>query len=247
MTRAKPKSVIQVAEGSGGMARVENHRFKPGWPISFQVPTDEDQADDWLRYFAAELHRRGWSASGIDQLDRKENSGSRTVSTGPGNPQFAIRWERRRGGPLKIDARPIGSPEIPLPDIQDFVEAINQACRSRATEKIYARGTVYYQGLAWRGGLWLDDDHRLAPPSRQDETALIGPRVVHLDVRLDCIGAPERPGALRNRLHEMSAFLKSVVMGKEVRLPPNERAWTWEIGARRRPKLRSASDWIFGS
>jgi hypothetical protein len=115
MTKAKPKSVIQVADGRGDMARVEDHRFKRGWPISFQVSTDEDQADGWLRYFAAELQHRGWSASGIDQLDRKENSGSRTVSTGTGNPQFAIRWERRRGGSLKIDARPIGSPEISCP------------------------------------------------------------------------------------------------------------------------------------
>ena len=52
------------------------------------------------------------------------------------------------------------------------------------------------------GELWLDDKVRLAPPSRQDETATSGPRIVHVDVMLDCVGPPDVRHALRQFLEK---------------------------------------------
>lgn len=231
MVRSKSKATIHVADGSGGMMKVEDRRFESApWPISFEVPKEGGQADDWLRYLNAECNRRGWTAGGIGQIERPENSGSLTINTGLGQAQLAIRWERRRGGPLKVSARSVGAPEFPTLEAQTFLDAVIEQCRSRVTEKLYRRGTLHYDGLAWRGELWLDNDHRLTAPSRQDETALTGPRIVHLDVMLDCIGGLDAPTALRERLGEVSAFL-SVVMGQTIRLPPSGRAWTWQTGS----------------
>ena len=189
--------------------KVEDRRFESApWPINFEVPKEGGQADDWLRYMSAECNRRGWSAGGIGQIERQENSSSLTINAGPGQAQFAIRWERRRNGPLKVSARSVGAPQFPTPDARTFSQMRSRkrvACARRRGS--YRRGTLYYDGLAWRGELWLDNDHRLGAPSQQDETALSGPRVVHLDVMLDCIGSPDAPMALRERLDEVSAFL----------------------------------------
>jgi hypothetical protein len=218
-----------VPNGAGGMTRVEDRRFeKEHWPISFEIPTERDQADRWLRYLGAECHRRGWGASSVGQLERGENSGSIAVNTGPGKPQLAVVWERKRGGPVKVRARSVGTPEFALSEAREFFERVNNDCRSAATERTYRRGTLQYFGLAWRGELWLEERLRLAPPSRQDETAVLGPRIVHVDAMLDCIGTPDVPYVLDETLRELSAFL-SVVMGTAVRLPEQGRAWTWPI------------------
>ena len=230
MTKAKSKAAIHVADGSGDLVKVDDHRFESEpWPINFEVPKDGAQADDWLRYLKAECFRRGWNSSGVSQIERRENSGSLTISPGVGKAQLAIRWERRRDDSIKVSARPVGEPGFPIPDAEALLETVNANCRSRATERVYRRGTLYYQGLAWRGELWLDDHHRLAPPSRQDETAILGPRVVHLDVMLDCIGLSDAPRALQDRLYEVCAFL-SVVMRKAIWNTSGKPAWTWEMG-----------------
>jgi len=52
-----------------------------------------------------------------------------------------------------------------------------------------------------------------------------GPRHVHVDTILECIGEPDVGYARQQRLLEVSAFL-SVVMKKAVRLPDHGRAWT---------------------
>ena len=80
--------------------------------------------------------------------------------------------------------------------------------------------------MAWRGELWLDDRTRLAPPSLQDETATIGPRIVHVDAITECIGEPDIISARQKMLLEVSAFL-SVVTGRAVRLLDQGRAWVW--------------------
>jgi hypothetical protein len=77
MVRAKSKTTIMVADGAGGMAKVQDRRFETGdWPIRLEVP--QTQADTWFRYFYAECGRRGWSSHGIGQLEARENSGSIT-------------------------------------------------------------------------------------------------------------------------------------------------------------------------
>lgn len=108
-----------------------------------------------------------------------ENSG--TININAGNmqkPQLAVVWERRRGRAMQVHARFAREPGLPFVETQEFFERINEQCRSGAVEHVYRRGVLEYEGLPWRGEFWLDDAHRLGPPSRHDETALIGPRVI---------------------------------------------------------------------
>jgi hypothetical protein len=224
MVKAKPKSIVRVADGAGGMMNVEDRRFEKGeWPIGFEVPSEQQQADRWLRYLHAECHRRGWSVSSLGQLERAENSGTIIIAA-PGKPLLDVVWERRRSAPIKVRARPALSSELPLSEAEQFFSEVNDRCRSGATEPIYARGSLQYDGMAWRGELWLDDKVRLGPPSLQDETAILGPRVIHVDAMLDCVGQPDVVHAREQMLMEVSVFL-SVVSRKAVRLPDHGRAW----------------------
>jgi len=44
MPKRKPRAIIKVADGAGGMAQVQDRRFENGdWPISFEVL--KEQAD----------------------------------------------------------------------------------------------------------------------------------------------------------------------------------------------------------
>src|SRR5208282_3938380 len=157
MAKSKPKSIVMVADGAGGMINVEDRRFEKGeWPIGFEVPTEEEQADRWGRYLRAECHRRGWSTSSLGQLERAENSGTITIAA-LGKPFLDIVWEQKRGGPIKVRARPALSSGFPLSEAEWFFSEVNDHCRSGTTEPIYARGTLQYDGMAWRGELWLDD------------------------------------------------------------------------------------------
>jgi hypothetical protein len=48
MAKTKPRAAIMVADGAGGMTKIEDRRFETGdWPIQFQVP-EGDQADTWM-------------------------------------------------------------------------------------------------------------------------------------------------------------------------------------------------------
>ena len=127
---------------------------------------------------------------------------------------------------MKVRARRTSTSNLSSSEAEQFFDEVNNSCRSAATEPIYVRGTLPYDdGLAWRGELWLDDKTRLGPPSLQDETAIIGPRHVHVNAILECIGEPNIAYAREQMLLEVSAFL-SVVMRKAVRLPDQGRAWT---------------------
>jgi hypothetical protein len=209
------------------MMEVKDRRFENGdWPIKFEVPVEQEQADLWPRYLGAGCHRHGWASSGLGQLERAENSGTFTI-TANGKPQLDIVWERKRDRPMKVRARRTSTSNLSSSEAEQFFDEVNNSCRSAATEPIYVRGTLQYDdGLAWRGELWLDDKTRLGPPSLQDETAIIGPRHVHVDAILECIGQPDVAYARQQMLLEVSAFL-SVVMKKAVRLPDQGRAWTW--------------------
>ncbi|MGA7810117.1 hypothetical protein [Bradyrhizobium sp.] len=226
VVRKKARSIIRVTDGAGGMMEVKDRRFEAGdWPIKFEIPADEEQADRWSRYLAWGCHRRGWQSSALGQLDRAENSGTITLIEN-GTSQLEIVWERKRGGPLKVRAR-LASSTLPLSDAQLFFGEVNDDCRAARTEPRYFRSTLQYDdGMAWRGELWLDDKTRLAPPSLQDETAIIGPRIVHVDAITECIGEPDIISARQKMLLEVSAFL-SVVTQRAVRLLDHGRAWVW--------------------
>ena len=227
MTKRKPKAIVSVADGAGGMMEVKDRRFENGdWPIKFEVPVEQEQADRWPRYLAAECHRRGWGWSGLGQLERPANSGAIVVSAN-GKTQLDIVWERKRDRPMRGRARLASSSNLSSLEAEQFINEVNSSCASAVTEPIYARGTLQYDdGLAWRGELWLDTKMRLGPPSLQDEIAVTGPRRVHVDAILDCIGRPDVPYVRQQMLLEVSAFL-SVVMKKAVRLEDQGRAWTY--------------------
>jgi len=226
MAKAKPKGRFMVADGSGGMASVMDRRFETcDWPIRFEVPGE--RADTWFRYFYAECERRGWSSSGVGQIEARENSGSISVNAGGlEKPQLAVVWEWKRSGPIKVRARSAGVPEFPLAEMRKFFEEVNERCRSAATERFYRRGQLDYSGLPWRGDVWFDDSLRLGPPSKQDETALLGPRVVLVDALVDGAGQRDATEVFLQFLKELSVFL-SVVMGTAIRLPEQGRTWTW--------------------
>jgi hypothetical protein len=208
MAKAKSKSTILIADGSGGMHQVQDRRFDAttDWPVRFEVPSE--QADTWRRYFSAECERRGWSSGGIGQVEARENSGSMTVNAGDKDkPQLAVVWERKRDGPMTVRARSAGEPELPLAEVQALFDQVNEKCRSGAKKRLYTRGVLEYDGLPWRGEFWLDDTLRLGPPSRQDETALLGPRVILVDALVDCVSRSESPWVFDKQVRELSTFL----------------------------------------
>jgi hypothetical protein len=226
MAKAKSKATFMVADGAGGMVNVQDRRFEAGdWPIRFEIKGED--ADRWLRYFNAECRQRQWSSSSLGQHEPSENSGTTTVSTGSADgPSLTVIWERKRGKALRVRARSGGVPEFALAEAQELFERVNERCRSGAMEHIYRRGQLEYDGLPWCGELWLDETLRLAPPSRQDETALFGPRVILVDSLVPCIGPVESAFVFDRNLHELSAFL-SVVVGLAIRVPKAARGWTW--------------------
>src|SRR5436309_3368015 len=165
MAKAKSKAIIMAADGAGGMAQVQDRRFENlrEWP-NFDVP--KEQANSWLHYLSAQCQRRGWRCGSFGQLDGKENSGSINVHTGGSDqPQLAIVWERKRGGPIKVRYRSAGRTDFPLTDAQELFEKVNKLCRIGAKERVYCRGQLVYEGPPWRGELWLDDTLRLGPPA----------------------------------------------------------------------------------
>lgn len=243
MPKSKPKATMMVADGRGGLMRVEDRRFEPpgDWPIRFDVPKPE--AGAWLRYFHAERERRDWSSSGIGQIDASENSGSISVNGGSSEkPQFAVVWERRREGSLKVRARPEGQPPMLLAELQAFFDNVNERSRSRAIEYVYRRRTLEYNGLAWRGEFWLDERLRLGPPSMQHGDALSGPRAIVVDAQIESVGVGDSLWAFEKQLDELAAFL-SVVLGTNVRVTKNGRpTWTWGRGSTT-PEVRNVGYW----
>src|SRR5438477_12774256 len=129
MAKSKSKATVRVADGAGGMTKVQDHRFDTGeWPIQFQVASEH--ADAWMRYLNEECSRRGWSHSSFGQIDRSENSGSLTINAG--QEQLVVVWERRRGRPIKVRARFEGrASELSNP--QQFFDQVNDRCTSGAT------------------------------------------------------------------------------------------------------------------
>jgi hypothetical protein len=229
MTRAKSKAVAMTSDGAGGVTQLQDRRFEDvrKWP-GLKIPPE--LADSWLKYLSAQCERRRWRCSAFAQMDRKENSGSITVYTGgPDQPQLAIVWERKRGGPIGVRYRSVGATEFPLVEAGKLFETVSELCRSGAKERVYCRGQLVYEGLPWRGELWLDDTLRLGPPIRQDEM-LLGSRVILVDAEVPGIEAKDAFSNFAVTLRELAVFL-SVVMRMEVRVPRNShRQWTFALG-----------------
>lgn len=112
MVKRKSRMEIRVADGAGGMMKVEDRRFEKGdWPMSFEVPVTNDQADRWSRYLSWSCHRRGWTPSKFGQMERAENSGTIAI-TANGKLQIEIVWEQKREGPLAVSNTAAAEPEF---------------------------------------------------------------------------------------------------------------------------------------
>src|SRR5262249_40595930 len=90
----------------------------------------------------------------------------------------------------------------------------------------YWWGILEYEGRAWRGELWLSDNLRLGPPTKQYEKASCGPRAVVVDAVVDCISRAQVPHIFRQLLEELAAFL-SVVVAASFRRSRQGQVWTW--------------------
>jgi hypothetical protein len=231
MGKTKIQSTIRVADGAGGLALVPDLRFEPGeWPIRFEVPAN--LADRWFDHMAAECTQRTWGSSGSTQCDAAENSGSMLVSTGVigQSPAIDIVWERPRGGDLRIQARPSGTPVLDLQSVRTFLDAVNARSKANVTTREYRRGYLTYRSLPWRGELWLEQNLRLGPPSRHPSTP-IGPQIIVVDAEVEGIGWQGVNDEFQLLLRELSIFLNVVVgIGTAVQKRLDE-MWTIEVDA----------------
>jgi hypothetical protein len=103
------------------------------------------------------------------QLDAKENSGA-VLSAGelvPKSPSCHHLGPRAQWPTvLRAHCR-----DFLPPLAQELIDLVTDRCRAGAKERFYLRAQLHYEGLPWKGELWLSDTLRLGPPSKQDETA----------------------------------------------------------------------------
>lgn len=244
MWKAKPKATVMVADGTGRLVQVQDLRFvTAAWPISFDVPTE--QADNWLTYLSAEAEMREWSSGGISQIDAKENSGSLTFRDQSGHPQMDVVWERKPYAPIKVWARPVGAPPLSMDQAKEFIQQVNARSAAAETKRFFQAWHLCYDGLPWRGELWLDDTLRLGPPSRQDERGLVGPRIIIINQYVNAIDNLHAQSVFKVNLRELSVFL-TVLLGQVVKVSSNgHRGWTWAPTPRDPPEcdVRNLEYW----
>ena len=230
MPKKKSNAQIHVADGIGGMQPVADLRFEGGeWPIELVVPAND--AESWIAHLDAEAEERGWYSSGLSQLEATENSGSLSVHTAsePSPATLDIVWERPRGKDLPLQARPSGDPALPLDAAHAFLISVSERVQTRKTLRTHRRAFLTYDGLPWRGELWLDADHRLGPPSRYPNT-LLGPQIVIADAMFEGIGQRGVIANFQKRLRELQIFL-GFVLGIKLEISKFEEGWVPEVDA----------------
>jgi len=209
------------------MVELEDLRFDQGqWPIQLTVPAHF--ADHWIAHLDAERGERGWSSSGLGQQHADENSGTLVVNTGPAgrSPALEIVWDRPRRGSIAVRARPAGTPPMALDAANLFLAAVDARCQADTKDRLHRRGHLLYEGLPWRGELWLSEDLRLGPPSRH-ASWLVAPQVIIVDALVDGIGWRGVNSSFNLLLRQRSIFL-NVVAGVPARLETSGWAWTYE-------------------
>jgi hypothetical protein len=231
MPKKKSNAQLHVADGAGGMRPVADLRFEAGeWPIELVVPASD--AENWVAHLDAEAEERGWSSSSFSQLEATENSGTLSVHTvnGPSPATLDIVWERPRGKDLRLRARPSGVPALPLDVAHDFISSVTERVRARRTLRAHRRALLTYDGLPWRGELWLAADLCLGPPSRHPDT-LLGPQVVIVDAMIEGIGQLGVIANFQRRLRELQIFLGFVLGMKLEIINSLEEGWVPEVDA----------------
>lgn len=230
MTRRKSAAVVVVANGEGGMRQLEDLRFESGeWPIEFVIASDAAEA--WMAHLTAEIEERGWSSSGISQVHPTENSGTLSVNAASGQspPTLDIVWERARGGELRVRARPSIDPVLPLQDAFALIDAVAARQAEVRSLRAHRRHLLTYEGLPWRGELWLDSDLRLGPPSRFPN-ALLGQQIVIVDAMCEGIGQQGVTMTFQKLVGELRIFL-GFVLGLTVQPVRTSSAWVYELDA----------------
>src|SRR5215208_490637 len=230
MPKRKSSAQVHVADGAGGMRQVADLRFEAGeWLIELVVPAND--AERWMAHLDAEAEERGWYASFFSEPEANENSGTLSVHTanGPSPATLDIVWERPRGKDLRLHARSSGDPALPLDVAHDFINSVSERVGARKTLRAHRRAFLTYDGLPWRGELWLDADHRLGPPSRYPDT-LLGPQVVIVDAMIEGIGQQGVTATFQKRLRELRVFL-GFVLGIKPEISKFEEAWVPKVDA----------------
>jgi hypothetical protein len=229
-SRQPSSAQVFVADGASGMRPVDDLRFEKGeWPIDRVVPAN--RAGVWMAHLHAEIEARGWNASSFSQLHAAENSGTISVHTGTGSspPGLDIVYERLRDARLHLRARPSGEPLLPIDEAAEFLARVGERLDSGETDRGHRREFLSYDGLAWRGELWLDADLRLGPPSKFPE-ALIGPQVLVVDTMIEGIGQQGITANFQIRVHELVIFL-GIVLGMRLAPVRWRQEWVPEVGA----------------
>ena len=230
MSKEKSSALIHVADGAGGMRQVSDLRFETGeWPINLVIPAKD--AETWMAHLNAEMEERGWNSSSLSQLDAAENSGTLSLHTanGPSPATLDILWERSRGTQLRLRARSSGNPFMSLVVANDFINAVGARVRSGKLLRAHRQALLTYDGLPWKGELWLDEDLRLGPPSKHPDT-LLGPQILIVDAMVEGIGQRGVTENFQKRVHELRVFL-GFVLGLSLKISKFEREWVYEADA----------------
>lgn len=91
-------------------------------------------------------------------------------------------------------------------EADEFLARVGERLEAGETDRGHRREILIYDGLAWRGELWLDADLRLGPPSKFPE-ALSGCQVVVVDAMVEGIGQQGVTANFQTRVHELVIFL----------------------------------------
>ncbi|MEO8423316.1 MAG: hypothetical protein ABI595_05300 [Actinomycetota bacterium] len=179
----------------------------------------------------AEIEARGWNASSFSQVHAVENSGTISVhtSTGANPPGLDIVYERLRDAGLRVRARPSGEPLLPTDEAEEFLARVGERLDADETDRGHRREILTYDGLAWRGELWLDADLRLGPPSRFPD-ALAGRQVVVVDAMIEGIGQQGITANFQIRIHQLVIFL-GFVLGMPLAPVRWRQEWVPEVDA----------------
>ena len=223
-SRRPTSASVLVSDGAGGMRPIVDRRFDDGeWPVHLRVPAR--RAASWMAQLDAECELRGHATSSLSQLDPTENSGTSHVSLGKGANPTAVEivWERARDKLLLISARPSGEPSPALAEIRAFLAAVTRACRANRKKRMHRRAYLTYEGLPWRGELWLSPNLCLGPPTMRGDY-LNDPQIIIVDAVVEAVASRGINAEFGRVLRELIIFL-DVIIGIRMSQQQDKRVW----------------------
>ena len=185
--RARPFSATRRVAGATARSFVRPRANAAPTAIERTIPSAD--AAEWMAHWHAAAELREWPGGGLTDLEADQNVGTMSVFLASGANASAIRcdWRRARGGDLNLRIGPADTRPPAASRIAEFVAQIDARLRNRVRESGFRRGWLTYDGLPWRGELWLTDSLRLGPPSRIPH-AHVGRQAVIVDSEVQGIG-----------------------------------------------------------